>query len=71
MAAASVGGGGGDDPADAAQKRVRALQKKLRQIAALEEKKAGGQALGPEELAKLQQRAELEAEAAALAAAGA
>lgn len=48
------------------QKRLRAAQKKLRQIAALQEKQAGGQALQPEEIAKLAQRAQLEAEVAAL-----
>ena len=53
------------DPA----KRLRGVQKKLRQIGAIEEKEAAGQALQAEELAKLEQKAALEAEAAALAAA--
>ncbi len=53
------------DPA----KRLRALQKKLRQIAALEERQRGGQALQDQELEKLGQKAQLEAEAALLAAA--
>ena len=50
-------------------KRLRAVQKKLRQVALIEEKEAAGQALQTEELAKLGQKAALEAEAAALAAA--
>jgi hypothetical protein len=46
------------------QKRLRAVQKKLRQIAALEEKRCSGAVqLLPEELAKLEQKAALEAEA--------
>ncbi|KAL4426251.1 hypothetical protein ABPG77_009866 [Micractinium sp. CCAP 211/92] len=53
------------DPA----KRLRALQKKLRQIAALEERQRGGQALQDQELEKLGQKAQLEAEAASLLAA--
>lgn len=51
------------DPA----KRLRSVQKKLRQIAALEEKQRAGQALSPEEAAKLAQRQQVEAEGAQLA----
>ncbi|PRW33985.1 activating signal cointegrator 1 [Chlorella sorokiniana] len=65
QAAAAAGQQQEQDPA----KRLRAVQKKLRQIAAIEEKAAAGQALQAEELAKLGQKAVLEAEAAALAAA--
>ncbi|KAL4436551.1 hypothetical protein ABPG75_003690 [Micractinium tetrahymenae] len=53
------------DPA----KCLRALQKKLRQIAALEERQRAGQAMQAEESDKLGQKAHLEAEAAALQAA--
>lgn len=50
------------DPA----KRLRAVEKKLRQIAALEDLQRGGQVLRAEEAAKLEQRAALEAELAQL-----
>lgn len=56
-------------PLDAAR-RLRAVQKKLRQIEGIAEKAAAGQALQPEEAAKLAQRQDLEAEAARLAALG-
>lgn len=55
-----------EPPQDPA-KRLRAVQKKLRQIATIQEKAASGQALQAEELAKLSQKAALEAEAASLA----
>ncbi len=50
------------------QRRLRAVQKKLRQIAALEERQRGNGAipLQPEEAAKLAQRRQLVAEEAAL-----
>lgn len=56
-------------PLDAAR-RLRAVQKKLRQIEGIAEKAAAGQALQPEEAAKLAQQQDLEAEAARLAALG-
>eukprot|EP00775_Hariotina_reticulata_P012065 gene12064-12206_t len=58
-----------DDSADAAQKRVRALQKKLRQIQQLKEKqsKEGVGALGPEQLQKIEGEAAIVAEIQQLA----
>ena len=53
-------------PTDPA-KRLRAVQKKLRQITGIADKAAAGTALNDEERQKLAGRAALEAEAAALA----
>jgi uncharacterized protein with WD repeat len=78
--AAGGGGGGGDGaatepapapaaaPAAAADpaKKARALQKKLRQIAELKEKQAGGAVLEANQLSKIEAEATLRAELEAL-----
>jgi hypothetical protein len=47
-------------------KRLRAVRKKLRAIEALEGRLASGQALSPEQMTKVQQRQQMESEAAEL-----
>jgi uncharacterized protein with WD repeat len=47
-------------------KRLRAVRKKLRAIEALEGRLAAGQALSPKEMTKVQQRQQMEGEAAEL-----
>ena len=65
MASLSVTGGeqgNGQDAAADSAKRLRNLQKKLRQVQQLKEKQAKGETLEPEQVAKIGSEAGLQAE---------
>ena len=67
--AAGGGGGGGEDSADKLEKKVRNVEKKLRQIVELKELVAGGKSLEANQLAKIKGEEGVKEELAALQAA--
>ena len=69
VAALAVGGGGGEDSADKLEKKVRNVEKKLRQIVELKELVAGGKSLEANQLAKIKGEEGVKEELAALQAA--